>query len=154
MQMNRNLPGADAAGSPGRRREVQLTTLNLGIRSSSSRRIRGRHSLSDGWLRSMQPYSRRQSQARRAWLSMVRAVASDRRLMPTAIAAQMTALGYSVTAPAVRFWLEAADAQTPTRIEGFLTLARVLGLALPEESLREYYESIRIWRARHRPGRS
>ena len=93
-----------------------------------------------------------QSQARMTWLAIVRAVASSKKLTPTAIARGMMAKGCPVTAAAVRQWLSehSDEAHAPARIDHFLALADVLGLGLPEDTLRGYFRDVHSWRVLHR----
>lgn len=93
-----------------------------------------------------------QSQARSNWLVIAQAVAKAKQLTSAAIARGMVEHGYRVTIAAVRRWLSErpAEAHAPMRIEHFLALADVLGLKLPEEMLRHYYQEIHTWRVRHR----
>lgn len=95
---------------------------------------------------------KKQSQARAAWLAIVRAVAEKKKLTASAIADLITAQGPHVTSATVRQWLaeKPAAAHAPLRIETFLALAQVLGLQLPEETLRSYYREIHTWRLGHR----
>lgn len=93
-----------------------------------------------------------QSEARASWLGIARAVAKAKNLKPLAIARAMRARGYSVTVAAVRRWFCECpeESHVPSGIDRFLALADVLGLELPQETLRSYYQEIHTWRVRHR----
>lgn len=95
---------------------------------------------------------RAQSQSRRDWLTLVRAVTSQRKLSVQAIVAGMTLRGQPITAAAVSSWLneKELEARTPIRADRFHALADVLGLQLPKELLHKYYQDIHDLRVRHR----
>lgn len=89
---------------------------------------------------------------RQAWLVLTKAVVEKRGLRPVAIARAMGALGYAVTPSAVGAWLreDPDEASAPSSLDGFVALARVIGLDLPADVLRHYHEEIHAWRVRHR----
>lgn len=89
---------------------------------------------------------------RAEWLLIVRSV---RAVMPTSLAAlgrRMAASGRAVSGAAIRSWLQPENnrACTPINWESFLTFARALGIQMPEEQIREYFQAVRTWRIRHR----
>ncbi len=120
----------------------QVVLLDEGAHASFSERRRV--ALDAGFLQ-------RQNQSRATWLAIVRAIANSTSLTPSSIAEQLEEHGCSVTPSAVSSWLaDDTDAHIPRQLETFLAFARVLGLRLPDDTLRQYHRDIREWRFFHR----
>ena len=95
---------------------------------------------------------REQSVVRIAWLVKVRVVAEVRHLSATTIARSLAERGYPISDAAVRGWLSPHpnEGHAPMRLNHFLALAELLGIAPDSGTLERDYRNIKTWRVQHR----
>lgn len=90
---------------------------------------------------------------RRYWLILAKSVYQTTKPKISQIAGRLTAEGFVVSPAAIRSWLafdDDAAARVPQRRDMFLAFASALGIALPQEQLRELFGGIRRLRVMHR----
>jgi hypothetical protein len=95
---------------------------------------------------------RRQSDTRRSWLSLVQTMCETREVTPSAISRKLRQAGFSIDPSTVRTWLRAHGdgPAVPERMDWFKAFAEALGLALPDETLEDWFKDIRRLRIAHR----
>lgn len=93
----------------------------------------------------------KQAGLRRTWSAMVRSVVEQQRLSAMGIVQRVRQSGGSATIERVKSWLrDAPEMTTPRDWPTFLAFARALGIQLPDEAIREFFDAIRTWRVGHR----
>ena len=95
---------------------------------------------------------RAQAALRQTWITLVETLVTSRGLKKTQIHRQLKEEGVDVDYQTVLGWTSSTIApdRVPARWEHFCALARVVGVDLPSEQLREFYDAVRILRVRHR----
>lgn len=93
------------------------------------------------------------SQTRAIWLTMVRAVRSAQPVSASEIRRRLDSAGVRVDLTTVRTWLPSGtsdDCGVPERENAFLALADALGVAMPRQTLKEWFVKINRLRIDHR----
>lgn len=92
-------------------------------------------------------------ETRSNWLTIILALRNQTHISATAIKRKLDALGHSVHVTTVQSWLPTAaddDCGIPETESVFLAFARVLGIALPDNVLKEWFINIHRLRVDHR----
>ncbi len=93
----------------------------------------------------------KQAGLRRTWSGIVRSVVEQERLKVRGIVQRIRQGGGAATIERVKSWLrDAPEMTTPRDWTTFLAFARALGIQLPDEAIREFFDAIRTWRTGHR----
>jgi hypothetical protein len=92
-----------------------------------------------------------EARARRTWVVVAQTAMATSGLTLDAVARKLRSQGINVSRQNIRSWLrEDNEETTPRDWTRFLLFAREIGIALPEDQLRYYHNSIRRWRVEHR----
>ena len=95
-----------------------------------------------------------EARARRTWVVVAQAAMATSGLTLDAVARKLRSQGINVSRQTIRSWLrEDNEETTPRDWTRFLLFAREIGIALPEDQLRHYHNSIRRWRVGARKAR-
>ncbi len=93
----------------------------------------------------------KQAGLRRTWSGIVQSIVEQERLKVRAIVQRIRQGGGAATIERVKSWLrDAPEMTTPRDWTTFLAFARALGVQLPDENVREFFDAIRTWRTGHR----
>jgi hypothetical protein len=89
---------------------------------------------------------------RKSWIMMVQALVDGGGLSKTQLHRQLAVKGVKVDYQTVRAWTSPTqdDDRVPERWDHFCALAKVVGITLPEPTLRTLFDSVRRLRAMHR----
>jgi hypothetical protein len=94
---------------------------------------------------------RHESKVRAGWISLVRSVCTTNGVSASALKKSLEAEGLSADLATVRTWIsEGAEYSIPESEPRFLALARALGLAIPEATLKGWFAAIDRLRVAHR----
>lgn len=93
-------------------------------------------------------------QRRREWLLLVAGVSTIHKRSIRSISEGLRARGVTVSTPTIRTWVPHVDrieeGMVPRSWKHFSALADELGIQLPSDVLRSYFDAIRRWRTLHR----
>jgi hypothetical protein len=93
----------------------------------------------------------KQAGLRRTWSGIVRSIVEQEHLKVRAIVQRIRQGGGAATIERVKSWLrDAPEMTTPRDWTTFLAFARALGVQLPDEQVRVFFDAIRTWRTGHR----